>query len=59
MRPVGESSWIETTVYGPGYISFCWKAEDGTRFSFSVDGSPSYQPGAGNWQEFGWEGWEG
>jgi len=49
--PVEQSSSIETTVYGYGYISFCWKAEADTRLSFSVDGHPSSQPGTGSWQE--------
>jgi len=49
--PVWQSSSVETTVYGYGKISFCWKAEGGTRLSFSVDGSPSSQPGTGSWQE--------
>jgi hypothetical protein len=49
---VGQTSYIETTVYGSGKISFCWKAEACTRFSFSVDGdSSNSQYGAGNWQE--------
>ena len=50
--PIGESSWIKTTVYGPGTLSFCWKAEGGTQLSVSIDNSPSSQPGIGNWQEW-------
>jgi RHS repeat-associated protein len=49
--PVGDYSTIETTVYGPGTISFCFKAEDGTRLYFSVDNHHPSQSCIGIWQE--------
>lgn len=34
----GQSSWIETTVTGPGILSFYWKADWFTYLVFYVDG---------------------
>ena len=51
----GQTSWLKTTVEGPGNLRFHWKTEGSESIdvlSFSVDGTPSLnRGGTGDWEE--------
>jgi len=48
--PSGQSSWIETTVSGPGFLTFYWKASPPTYLDFYVDGTRQAECTSINWQ---------
>jgi len=51
----GQSSWVETTVEGPGNLRFRWKTTgtDGLDvLAFALDGAPALsRSGTGDWEE--------
>lgn len=50
-----QTSWVETTVEGPGNLRFRWKTEGGEALdvlNFSIDGSSDLnRSGTGDWEE--------
>lgn len=55
----GQHSWLETSVAGPGVLSFQWSLSseaDRDLLSLSIDGVPVARVG-GIWVSGGWESW--
>ncbi len=48
----GQSSWIETTVNGPGFLAFYWKVSSGAflELDFYLDGARLAECNKTNWQ---------
>ncbi len=48
----GQSSWIETTVSGPGFLTFYWKVASGAQLDldFYVDSVSQAECSSTNWQ---------
>ncbi len=48
----GQSSWIETAVSGPGFLTFYWKVATGAQLDldFYIDGAKQAECNTTNWQ---------